>query len=439
MTTTASKSQEPEAEAEDSAAEGASSVEPGSQPSAAERAQLGKAARADAPRAQLAALEAASDRDPVAYLEEQASSRVPELVPIRYGRMLVSPFTFYRGAANIMAHDLAASPRSGLNVQLCGDAHLSNFGGFASPDRTLIFDLNDFDETLPGPFEWDVKRLAASFEIAARNRGFNDAERRSSVLAVGRAYRESMREFASMSNLAVWYSRLTVDEIRDRLETAKAKKQTKVVDKGAAKAQTKDSMKAFDKLTTVVDGERRIVSDPPLIVPIEELADGETRARIVDEIEGLLETYRRSLQRDRRVVVESFRYVDMARKVVGVGSVGTRAWIVLLLGRDESDPLFLQVKEAQPSVLEPMLGRSAFRNHGQRVVEGQRMMQAASDIFLGWVRNPRGLDGVARDFYVRQLWDWKTSANLETILPARTRALRPGLWVDDCPRARAFG
>ena len=382
-----------------------------------ERAALGKAARAKVPRTLHAALEISSERDPVAYLQEQDASRVPELVPIKYGRMLVSAFTFYRGAANIMAHDLEASPRSGLNVQLCGDAHLSNFGGFASPDRALIFDLNDFDETHPGPFEWDVKRLAASFEIAGRDRGFTDAERRDAVLAVGRAYRESMREFALMSNLGVWYARLTAEEIGARLRAAKAKRQERALTKGTAKAQTKDSMKAFNKLTTVVDGELRIVSDPPLIVPIEELAEGATREAIMEELGGLFRTYRRSLQGDRRVLVESFRYVDLARKVVGVGSVGTRAWILLLLGRDDEDPLFLQIKEAQASVLEPMLGKSRFRNHGQRVVEGQRLMQAASDIFLGWIRNPAGIDGVARDFYVRQLWDWKTSVDLDTVVP----------------------
>ena len=382
-----------------------------------ERAALGKAARAKVPRTLHAALEISSERDPVAYLQDQDASRVPELVPIKYGRMLVSAFTFYRGAANIMAHDLEASPRSGLNVQLCGDAHLSNFGGFASPDRALIFDLNDFDETHPGPFEWDVKRLAASFEIAGRDRGFTDAERRDAVLAVGRAYRESMREFALMSNLGVWYARLTAEEIGARLRAAKAKRQERALTKGTAKAQTKDSMKAFNKLTTVVDGELRIVSDPPLIVPIEELAEGATREAIMEELGGLFRTYRRSLQGDRRVLVESFRYVDLARKVVGVGSVGTRAWILLLLGRDDEDPLFLQVKEAQASVLEPALGKSKFRNHGQRVVEGQRLMQAASDIFLGWIRNPAGSDGVARDFYVRQLWDWKTSVDLDTVVP----------------------
>jgi uncharacterized protein (DUF2252 family) len=417
MTASTQESQETEAAAQDEAAASQAASAKVTHLTPEERAALGKAARAKVPRALHAALEIPSERDPVAYLQEQDASRVPELVPIKYGRMLVSAFTFYRGAANIMAHDLGAGPRSGLNVQLCGDAHLSNFGGFASPDRALIFDLNDFDETHPGPFEWDVKRLAASFEIAGRDRGFTDAERRDAVLAVGRAYRESMREFALMSNLGVWYARLTAEEIAARLRAAKAKRQEKALTKGTAKARTKDSMKAFNKLTTVVDGELRIVSDPPLIVPIEELAEGATREAITEELMGLFRTYRRSLQGDRRVLVESFRYVDLARKVVGVGSVGTRAWIMLMLGRDDEDPLFLQVKEAQASVLEPALGKSKFRNHGQRVVEGQRLMQAASDIFLGWIRNPAGIDGVARDFYVRQLWDWKTSADLDTVVP----------------------
>jgi uncharacterized protein (DUF2252 family) len=333
--------------------------------------------------------------------------------------MLVSPFTFYRGAAGLMAHDLAGTPRTGLKAQLCGDAHLSNFGGFASPSRDLVFDLNDFDETHPGPFEWDVKRLAASFEIAGRDRGFDDSVRRSAVLTAVRAYREAMRGFAAMNNLGVWYSRLDVSDMLADLRAQKDKKQAKALERGVAKARTKDSMKAFAKLTHVVDGEPRIISDPPLIVPIAELA-GEA-GRDPDEITaGVLELYRgyrRTLQPDRKTLLEEFRYVDLARKVVGVGSVGTRCWILLLLGRDDEDPLFLQVKETGPSVLEPLLGRSQYRNHGQRVVEGQRLMQAASDIFLGWIRNKAGLDGRQRDFYVRQLWDWKTSVDLETILP----------------------
>ena len=386
----------------------------------AERAALGKAVRAQAPRASHSTLETSGDRDAVEIVDADTPSRVPELVPIRYGRMLVSPFTFYRGAASLMAHDLASMPRTGLKAQLCGDAHLSNFGGFASPSRELVFDLNDFDETLPGPFEWDVKRLAASFEIAGRDRGFDDRIRRDAVLTAVRAYRESMNAFAAMNNLAVWYSRLNVSEMLANLRKQKDKKQAKAVKRGVAKARTKDSMKAFAKLTHEVDGEPRIISDPPLIVPITELAEaaGFDADEVIAGILELYRGYRRTLQPDRKKVLESFRYVDLARKVVGVGSVGTRCWILLLLGRDDRDPLFLQVKETGPSVLEPWLGRSQFRHHGQRVVEGQRLMQAASDIFLGWIRNKDTLDGAPpRDFYVRQLWDWKTSVDLETILP----------------------
>jgi uncharacterized protein (DUF2252 family) len=385
-----------------------------------ERVARGKAAREETPRADHSAFDVSSDRDPVAIVDADSPSRVPELVPIRYGRMLVSPFTFYRGAASLMAHDLAATPRAGLKVQLCGDAHLSNFGGFASPSRDLVFDLNDFDETLPGPFEWDVKRLAASFEIAGRDRGFDDPSRQAAVLTAVRAYREAMLNFAGMSNLAVWYSKMDATEMVARLRSQKDKKQAKTMKRTVAKAQTKDSMKAFAKLTHEVDGERRIISDPPLIVPIAELAEssGVDPDEVIANILGLYRAYHRTLQPDRRILLESFRYVDLARKVVGVGSVGTRCWILLLLGRDDGDPLFLQVKETGPSVLEPLLGRSQYRNHGQRVVEGQRLMQAASDIFLGWIRNKTTLDDAAqRDFYVRQLWDWKTSADLETILP----------------------
>ena len=384
---------------------------------AADGTARGRAARAEAPRSSQSMLDATSDRDPVGLLDAHDASRVPELVPIRYGRMLVSPFTFYRGAAAIMAHDLASTPRAGLNVQLCGDAHLSNFGGFAAPDRTLVFDVNDFDETLPGPFEWDVKRLAASFEIAGRDRDFSDAERRRAVLSGLRAYRKAMRSFAKMNELDVWYSRLDAEAIAAQLRAEMSTKRAKAAQKDIAKARSKDSMKAFTKLTRIVDGKPQIVSDPPLIVPIHELVADAAGRGFEEEIHNLLRAYSRSLQYDRRILLEEYRYADMARKVVGVGSVGNRAWIVLLLGRNENDPLFLQVKEAQDSVLESYLGRSDFRNHGRRVVEGQRLMQAASDIFLGWVHNPEGTDGVARDYYVRQLWDWKTSVNIEAILP----------------------
>jgi len=385
----------------------------------AERAAHGRAARAECPRSSHARFELSEDRDPVAILEAQAPSRVPELVPIRYGRMLVSPFTFYRGAAAVMAHDLAPTPRSGLRVQLCGDAHLSNVGGFASPERRLVLDLNDFDETLPGPFEWDVKRLAASFEIAGRDRDFKEAERRTAVLSAARSYREWMGKLAAAGNLDVWYAHLDVETVERNLRQQQSKGQAAAVAKQAAKARTKDSLKAFAKLTHEVDGEPRIISDPPLIVPVSELVGG--AALSPEEIEAgirqIYREYRQTLQSDRRHLLEEYRIVDLARKVVGVGSVGTRCWILLLTGRDSDDPLFLQIKEAQESVLEPYLGKSEYSNHGERVVAGQRLMQATSDIFLGWIHAEDTLDGIERDFYVRQLWDWKTSVDLDTILP----------------------
>jgi uncharacterized protein (DUF2252 family) len=382
----------------------------------AERNAHGRAARAETPRSSQASLSLATDRDPVSTLDAVSAFREPDLLPIRYGRMLTSPFAFYRGAASVMAQDLAPTPRAGLKVQLCGDAHLANFGGFASPERSFVFDLNDFDETHRGPFEWDVKRLAASFEVAGRHRGFDAAVRRSAVLEVVRSYRESMRSFADMPNLEVWYARLPMQDLEAQFRANADTKQARAVAKATEKAQTRDSLRAFAKLTEVVDGERRIVSQPPLVVPIRDLVHDRDVNAIEEEVRMLVRTYRRSLQRDRRELLEEFRYVDLARKVVGVGSVGTRCWIMLMAGRDEEDPLFLQVKEATRSVLEPYLGRSTYTNCGQRVVEGQRMMQATSDIFLGWVRNPKGLDGKPRDFYVRQLWDWKASVDLDRIL-----------------------
>ena len=398
----------------------------------AERAALGKAARGIAPRAVHGDWEPATDRrDPVSLLEEQAASRVPALVPLRYGRMLVSPFTFFRGAAYPMAADLADVPRTGLDVQLCGDAHLSNFGGFAAPDRRLVFSINDFDETLPGPFEWDVKRLAASLAVAGRDRGFDAKQRQSINQAVTRSYREAMRAFAGMSNLDLWYARIDVDEIAQLAARHGTPKQQKRFERNLDKAQSKDSMKAFSKLTEIVDGQPRIASDPPLIVPIEELASDAEQAQIGKFVHVVLRDYRRTLTADRRELLDRFRYVHSARKVVGVGSVGTRAWILLMLGRDDSDPLFLQLKEAQASVLEPFLGPSAFANHGQRVVEGQRLTQAAGDILLGWMR-VTDTGGVRRDFYVRQLWDGKGSAIIEAMNP-RALAVYGGL----CGRALA--
>ena len=383
---------------------------------AAERLARGKAARNEVPRSLHGHWAPATDRaDPVSLLEQQAASRVPELVPIRYGRMLVSPFTFYRGAALIMAADLAPTPRSGLAVQVCGDAHLSNFGVFASPERQLMFDINDFDETLPGPWEWDVKRLAASFEIAGRDRGFSSADRRQIVVAGVSEYRVRMKQAADARNLDVWYAHVEIEALFEQLKSGMSGKAEAKARANVAKARTRDSMQAFSKLTHEVDGERRILADPPLIVPLEDLVPpGSRRDGIEAELRGLIRSYRRTLETDRRHLLEEFEYCHAARKVVGVGSVGTRAWILLMLGRDGDDPLFLQAKEAQESVLERFVGKSAYPNHGQRVVAGQRLMQAASDIFLGWQR-VTGLDGQVRDFYLRQLRDWKGSAEVDTM------------------------
>jgi uncharacterized protein (DUF2252 family) len=386
--------------------------------SVAERAERGKRARAKTRRSSHAAWDPPADRpDPVTILERQAETRVPELVPIRYGRMLTSPFAFYRGSAAVMASDLATTPTSGLRAQLCGDAHLSNFGAFAAPDRRLVFDLNDFDETLPGPWEWDVKRLAASFAVAGRERGFGGKQRRSVVSQAVGEYRQAMREFASMRNLDVWYARFDLESALRDLEESAPRKDVKRAKRNLAKAQTKDSLKALARLTHQVDGEPRIISDPPLIVPIEEVVgNGLEREEMEAPIVELIGLYRRTLSHDRRHLLDAYRYVHLARKVVGVGSVGTRAWIVLLTGRDDQDPLFLQVKEAEASVLEPFAGRSRYRNHGARVVQGQWLMQAAGDILLGWLPAV-GIDGKKRDFYVRQLWDWKRSAEVETMSP----------------------
>ncbi len=391
-----------------------------------ESAERGRAGRGGTPRSAHGDWAPASDRpDPVAVLTKQAASRVQELVPIRYGRMLVSPFTFYRGAAAVMAADLAATPNSGIAVQACGDAHISNFGGFAAPDRRLVFGPNDFDETLPGPWEWDVKRMAASAEIAGRDVGLSADRRRWIVRDCVREYREGMRGFARESHLDVWYDRLTASELVDRFGGRLGEKGRISFAKPFVKARRKTSVRAVKKLTERVDGELRFRSVPPLLVPFRELfipADAREETAYVRE---LLDEYAASLSVDRRYLFGTYRFVDMARKVVGVGSVGTRAWVFLLVGRDGKDPLVLQAKEAQASVLEPHLGASEFDNHGQRVVQGQRISHAASDIFLGWQRS-EGLDGKEHDFYVRQLWDWKASADLSTLsesgLHAYTRA-----------------
>jgi uncharacterized protein (DUF2252 family) len=417
MTTTTSRTR-PAGGSHPSAASRRRATPPVPHLSAAERVARGKAARAEVPRSSHATFEPAPERaDPVELLERQARTRVPELVPIRYGRMLVSPFTFYRGAAMIMAHDLAATPRSGLTVQCCGDAHLSNFGVFASPERRLVFDVNDFDETLPGPWEWDVKRLAVSMLIAARDNGYRTKDQDRIVLDTVGRYRTAMAEFAGMKNLDVWYSHLDIEGMIKELAPQFKQKIVKRTETALAKARTKDSMTAFSKLTESVNGHVRIVDQSPLIVPIEQLAPGQERDEMFEALHQLLRGYRQTLEFDRRVLLEQFELADFARKVVGVGSVGTRAWIALMLGRDGQDPLFLQMKEAEASVLEEFLGPSKFKNHGERVVVGQRLMQATSDIFLGWLHVDSGLDNQPRDFYGRQLKDWKGSAEIEQMVP----------------------
>jgi uncharacterized protein (DUF2252 family) len=382
-----------------------------------QRQAKGKAARAHTPRSRHADWQAAEDReDPIAILERQAESRVEELVPIRYGRMLVSPFTFYRGAAAVMAADLADTPTSGLNVQLCGDAHLSNFGVFASPERELLFDINDFDETLPGPWEWDVKRLAVSLCVAGRHRGFSKQEIADVLAWTAQAYRQSMRGFAQMPNLAVWYAKMNAQDVVNivREQQLIGGKRLQKMEQRLGKARDKDSTRAVMKLTTAVDGRLQFISEPPLIVPIEELLGEAERGEVHERMERMLDDYRKSLSEDRCALLDEYDFQSIARKVVGVGSVGTRAWVLLFAGRDEGDPLVLQAKEAQASVLEPYAAASQYPNHGQRVVEGQRLMQAAGDIFLGWLPAV-GVDDVTRDFYVRQLWDGKLSVEIETM------------------------
>ena len=392
--------------------------------SEAESKAKGKAARGKAPRESHSVFQTTGDRpDPIALLEEQATTRVPELVPIRYGRMLVSPFTFFRGAALIMASDLSTTPRSGLTAQICGDAHLSNFGVFGSPERQLVFDCNDFDETHPGPWEWDLKRLAASMVVASRQLGFPRSVRTEAVVGLGRVYREAMRQMAAMTNLEVWYSRVEIESMVALFEqhaaTTGSKSQARIAataTKLTTKAHTKDSMKALDKLTCVVDGRRRIISEPPLIVPVEELFPGVQSAAMVEMFHDVIRQYRQSLPTDRRHLLEKYQFSQMARKVVGVGSVGTRAWIVLMHGPRHEDVLFLQAKEAEASVLERFTKKSAYGNHGARVVAGQRLMQASSDILLGWQRTD-GIDGVTRDYYIRQLQDWKGSVDTDNAIP----------------------
>ena len=378
--------------------------------------EAGRAARARTPRSSHAEWTPDPNRrDPVDVVEEESSTRVPELVPIRHGRMLISPFSFYRGAAGIMAADLAGTPTSGLTAQLCGDAHLLNFGVFAAPDRRLLFDVNDFDETHRGPWEWDVKRLATSVEIAGRDRRFNAKARRADVVMGVRSYRTAMRRFAEMGNLDVWYSRLDSESARDVMPTSTAEA-AEAARRVRTKARRKDHLRAAMNLTRVVDGHLQFVSDPPLILRAADLLPDAEADQLHEWMQETLDAYASSLGEDRQYLFGSYRVVDMARKVVGVGSVGTRAWVILLEGRDADDPLVLQAKEAEASVLEDYTEPSPYKCYGERVVRGQRLMQAASDILLGWL-DAKGVDGVPRDFYVRQLWDSKASFDVTRMSP----------------------
>jgi uncharacterized protein (DUF2252 family) len=389
----------------------------GARPTPKERRAAGKALRSGAPLESHAAFaRTPASRDPLTLLEEQAVDRVPELVPLRYGRMLQSPFAFYRGAARVMAADLADAPRSGLTVQMCGDAHVSNFGLYGSPERRLVFDANDFDETLPGPFEHDVKRLVASLVVAAREKGIGRKQRRALAVAAGARYRGAMAEFAADRDIDVWYSRIDADELQQRLVAQLDAGARKRLARALEKARSRDSLQAFGKLTEVVDGRLRIRAEPPLLVPLRDILPETEERDLEAAFRGLIRQYRGSLQSDRRSLLERYSFVDMALKVVGVGSVGTRCWVVLLTGRDADDPLLLQIKEAARSVHAEFVGRSKYANQGQRVVVGQRLMQQASDMFLGWQRTT-GIDGAERDFYVRQLRDWKGSLEIAELRP----------------------
>lgn len=387
----------------------------------AERTARGTSLRAEVPVERHADWHPPSRRaDPITVLEHQGESRDETLLPIRYGRMAASAFAFFRGGAAIMAADLAGTPVSGLRAQLCGDAHLLNFGLFDTPERSLVFGINDFDETLPGPTEWDVKRLAASIEIAARDLGFTPVDRTTAVTASVRAYREALHEFAAQRNIEVWYSRMSADDLRKRLAATGDHATAKEAKKRVHQALQRDHLRAFDRLIEHEDAQIRFVSRPPLLTPVEELLDAAGRERYVDIMRSQLHEYRENLAPDRRALIESYRFVDTARKVVGVGSVGTRAWVVLLMGRDAADPLILQLKEAQRSVLAPYAGDVDHGSQGRRVVEGQRLMQAASDHLLGWTHQA-GFDGKPRDFYVRQLWDGKASIDVTHLTPAGLR------------------
>jgi uncharacterized protein (DUF2252 family) len=384
-------------------------------PGPEESAAAGKAARKRVPRESLGEFRPAAGRDPVGLLRSQDTGRVAELVPVRYQRMLLSPFAYYRGAALPMAADLAAGPSPGLTVQLCGDAHLSNFGGFGSPERRLIFDVNDFDETMPGPFDWDVKRLVASLVLAGRENGLGGAKTRRVAVAAAEAYRTAMRRFAGMPTLDVWYARLDVADLFGQLRSQMTKRQVRDSESVVAKAQARDSTQAVAKLTRVgPDGQREIAGDPPLIVPIEDLAAELDPEAVYAALRDVVRQYGRTLPPDRQHLLSQYRVSRVARKAVGVGSVGTRCWIVLMEANDGTGPLLLQAKQALPSVLAGYAGESRYDHQGERVVSGQRLMQAASDIFLGWQRTPEP-GGGHTDYYVRQLRDWKYSAPVDRL------------------------
>jgi uncharacterized protein (DUF2252 family) len=386
-----------------------------------ERAARGRALRKEVPHEQHASCPAPARRvDPLKILEKQSAERMPDLVPLRYGRMSASAFAFFRGGAALMAADLAATPTCSLQAQLCGDAHLMNFGLFETPERTLVFGLQDFDETLPGPFEWDVKRLATSMEVAARELDLDDHDRSAAVLGTLRAYREAMAGFAAMRDLELWYARLPATELQAKLREDAGAKAGKEVERQVQRSLKRDHLRAFDRLLRTEDGEIRFVSEPPLLVPAEELLDDAQRVRYVEVIHAFLTQYRASLAPHVRALMERYRFMHIARKVVGVGSVGTRNWVVLFVGRDAADPLLLQMKEARRSVLEPYLAPSRCDNQGQRVVEGQRFMQVASDPLLGWY-HIRAFDGKLHDFYARQLWDGKASFDVGRLSPAAFR------------------
>jgi uncharacterized protein (DUF2252 family) len=399
-----------------------------------ERIARGRAPRAKVPRSSQGGFSRPLGRpDPVAQLEKQGRTRVPELVAIRYGRMLESPFAFFRGAALVMAADLASMPRVGIPAQICGDAHLSNFGAFASPERRMIFDVNDFDETLPGPWEWDLKRLVASLAVAGRNNKFSLGDRRSIVMAAAAEYRTAMARFAGMPTVDVWYFHVDVDDLLLQVRPEMPPRVYKQLTQDLTRARTRDSAQVFSKLTRLMDGNPRIVSERPVTVPVFELYPKLEAERIQRSLLDVVSGYRSTLPNDRQHLLDGYRFIELARKVVGVGSVGSGAWILLFLGRDVSDPLILQAKEAEESVLEAFVGSSEYRNHGERVVSGQRLMQAGSDIFLGWQR-VQGPDGKEHDYYVRQFRDWKWTPHLSRLPVSAMK-----LWGRLCAGALAHG